>query len=134
MTRLERLLLPVILLLGAQMAREQDAVHVAPLEQCRADADAWGIPGGTTAGVGNSAGDEFNRFKSKMDIGAIPSKVLNTRNDELMQCVNTDRLYSSRYAVASLVYKMAMFERMGDFMGRHNLVSQFYQEDDQGKR
>jgi hypothetical protein len=107
---------------------------VAPLEQCRADADAWGIPGGTTAGVGNSAGDEFNRFKSKMDIGAVPSKVLNTRNDELMQCVNTDRLYRSRYAVASLVYKMAMFERMGDFMDRHNLVSQFYQEDDQGKR
>ena len=133
-TRLGWLLLPAILLLGAQMAREQDAVHVAPLEQCRADADSWGIPGGTRAGVGNSAGDEFNSFKSKMDVGAVPSKVLNTRNDELMQCVNTDRLYSSRYAVASLVYKMAMFERMGDFMGRHDLVSQFYQEDDQGKR
>ncbi|MGO9434606.1 MAG: hypothetical protein ACLPH3_25030 [Terracidiphilus sp.] len=134
MTRLERLLLPVILLLGAQVAREQDAVHVAPLEQCRADADAWGIPGSTTAGVANSAGDEFNRFKSKMDIGAVPSIVLNTRNDELMQCVDTDRLYGNRYAVASLIYKMAMFERMGNFMGRHNLVSQFYEEDDQGKR
>src|ERR1035441_7475961 len=63
---------------------------------------------------------------------AAPSKVLNSRNDELMQCVNTDRLYSSRYATASLVYKMAMFERMGDFMGRHNLVAQFYLEDDEG--
>jgi len=132
--RLERLLLPVILLLGAQMAREQVAVRVAPLEQCRADADSWGIPGGTTAPVGNSAGDEFNRFKSKMDIGAVPSKVLNTRNDELTQCVNTDRLNSSRYALASLVYKIAMFERMGNFMDRHDLVSQFYQEDDQGRR
>jgi len=29
---------------------------------------------------------------------------------------------------------MAMFERMGNFMQRHNLVSQFYAEDDQGKR
>jgi hypothetical protein len=34
----------------------------------------------------------------------------------------------------SLVYKIAMFERTGDFMGRHNLVAQFCQEDDQGKR
>ena len=69
-----------------------------------------------------------------MDLRTPTSLVLNTRNDELMQCVNTDRLYSSRYALASLVYKIAMFERMGEFMERHNLVSQFYQEDDQGKR
>ena len=74
MTRLVRSLLPVILLLGVQMAREQDAVHVAPLEQCRADADAWGIPGGTTAGVGNSAGDEFNRFKVRWISGPFPAK------------------------------------------------------------
>ena len=133
-TRLGRLLLPVTLLLGAQIAREQDAVHVAPLEQCRADVDSWGIPGGARADVGISADDEFNRFKSKMDVGAVPSKVLNARNDELTQCVKTDRLNPNRYAVASLVYKMAMFERMGDFMGRHDLVSQFYEEDEQGKR
>ena len=37
-------------------------------------------------------------------------------------------------ALAALVYKIAMFERMGHFMGRHNLVSQFYQEDDKAER
>jgi hypothetical protein len=134
-TKLRRLLLPAVFLLVAPMVREQDAaVHVAPLEQCRADADAWGIPSGASAGIGDSAEDEFSNFKSKLNVGAVPSKVLNSRNDELMQCVNTDRLYSSQYATASLVYKMAMFERMGDFMGRHNLVAQFYLEDDEGKR
>ena len=69
-----------------------------------------------------------------MDVQTLTSRVLNARNDELTECVNTDRLNSSRYAMASLVYKIAMFEREGNFLGRHNLVSQFYQEDDQVKR
>ena len=69
-----------------------------------------------------------------MDLRPPPTRVLNARNDELMECVNTDRLYSSRYALVSLVYKIAMLERMGHFMEGHNLTSQFYQEDDKGKR
>ncbi len=132
--KVARMSLPFLLLFVTSIAREQIAVHVAPLEQCRADADVWSIPNPKPPAAWHSPEDEFNNFKSKMDVRAVPSRVLNTRNDELMQCVNTDRLYSSRYAVASLVYKLAMFERMGNFMGRHNLVSQFYQEDDQGKR
>jgi hypothetical protein len=132
--KVARLAIPLLVLLIPSPAREQEAVHVAPLAQCRADADAWGIPVAAPSAAWNSPEDEFNNFKSKMNIGAVPSIELNTRNDELMQCVNTDRLYSSRYALASLVYKMTMFERMGNFMQRHNLVSQFYAEDDQGKR
>ncbi len=132
--KITRLLLPLLLLFAVPMAREQDAVHVAPLAQCRADADVWGIPGAIQPSAWDSPEDEFNNFKSKMDLRTPTSRVLNGRNDELTECVNTDRRYSSRYALASLVYKIAMFERMGDFMERHNLVSQFYQEDDQGKR
>ena len=132
--RISGLLLPMLVLFAVPMAREQDAVRVAPLEQCRADADAWGIPGNLRTGVWGSPEDEFNNFKNKMDLRTPTSRVLNARNDELMECISTDRLYSSRYALASLVYKIAMFERMGNFMERHNLVSQFYQEDDQGQR
>jgi hypothetical protein len=90
------------LLLIASPAREQEAVHVAPLAQCRADADAWGIPGDAPPSAWSSPEDEFNNFKRKMNIGAVSSQILNVRNDELMQCVNTDRLYSSRYVLASL--------------------------------
>lgn len=132
--KIARLLLPLLLLLMTPMAREQDAVHFAPLAQCRADADAWGIPNVVRPGVWNSPEDEFNNFKTKMELRTLTSRVLNSRNDDLTQCVNTDRLNSSRYALASLVYKIAMLERMGDFMGRHDLVAQFYLEDDQGKR
>ncbi len=132
--KIARWLMPLLLLLIPPLTREQDAVHVTPLAQCRADADAWGIPGAIQPSAWDSPEDEFNNFRRKMDLRTPTSLVLNTRNDELMQCVNTDRLYSSRYALASLVYKIAMFERMGEFMERHNLVSQFYQEDDQGKR
>ena len=131
--RIARLLLPLLLLFVIPMAGQQ-AVHVPPLAQCRADADLWGIPGATPPRVWDSPENEFNNFRSKMDVRTLTSRVLNARNDELTECVNTDRLNSSRYAMASLVYKIAMFEREGNFLGRHNLVSQFYQEDDQVKR
>ncbi len=131
--KIVRLAVPLLLLLIPPTVREQDAIHVPPLAQCRADADAWGIPGSASPATWDSPEDAFNQFKSKMDLHP-PSSVLNSRNVELMQCLNTDRLYSSRYALASLVYRIEMFERMGHFMERHNLVSQFYDEDDQGKR
>jgi hypothetical protein len=133
-TRIARSLLPLLLLSVSPMAGRQGVVRVPPLAQCRADADAWGIPGAMPPGVWDSPDDEFNNFRSKMDVQTPTTTVLNARNDELMECVNTDRLYSSRYTLASLVYKIAMLEREGHFLDRHGLVSQFYQEDDQGKR
>ena len=72
-----------------------------PLAQCQADADAWGIPVAAPPTAWDSSEDEFNDFKRKMDLRALTSIDLNARNDELMQCVNTDRLYSSRYSLAS---------------------------------
>lgn len=134
--KITRLLLPLLLLFVIPTAGRQGVgvVHVPPLAQCRADADAWGIPGAMPPGVWDSPDDEFNNFRSKMDVRTPTTTVLNTRNDELMECVNTDRLNASRYTLASVVYKIAMLGREGNFLNRHGLLSQFYQEDDQGKR
>jgi hypothetical protein len=132
--KISGLLLPLLSLFVIPTTGRQGVVHVPPLAQCRADADAWGIPGATPPSVWDSPDDEFNNFRSKMDVRTPTSRVLNARNDELMECANTDRLYASRYTLASVVYKIAMLEREGNFLDRHGLVSQFYQEDEQGKR
>jgi hypothetical protein len=64
----------------------------------------------------------------------VTAKTLDARVDELGQCVKTDSVQSVRYSQASRAYGVAELGRMGDFIQRHNLTGQFYEEDDQGKR
>jgi hypothetical protein len=41
---------------------------------------------------------------------------------------------ANRYAQAARAYGIAELARMADFMERHSLTAQFYQEDGEGKR
>lgn len=69
--KVARMSFPFLLLFVTSIAREQTAVHVAPIEQCRADADAWSIPNTKPPAAWHSPEDEFNNFKSKMDVRAV---------------------------------------------------------------
>jgi hypothetical protein len=106
--------------------------HAPTPEQCRADADAWGIPKWAVF-VPNEA--EFDNLPSvMMHDQTVTAKALDARRTELMVCMKTGSTQSNRYALASRAYAIAELGRMADFMQRHNLTAQFYQEDDQGKR
>ena len=76
--RIARVLLPSLLLFVIPLAGQQNVVRVPPLEQCRSDADAWGIPGPMPPSVGDSPDHEFNNFRSKMDVRIPSSRVLNS--------------------------------------------------------
>ena len=106
--------------------------HAATPEQCRADADAWGIP---TAGVLVRNEQEFTQFSTATALDpSITAKTLDARMKQLSQCMRTDSTFSTRYSEATQAYAIAALLRMANFMKRHNLTSQFLAEDDQGQR
>lgn len=106
--------------------------HAPTPEQCRADADAWGIP---TPALFVNTEQQFNPFTNASARDAsLTAKVLNARTAELSQCIRTDRPNFMRYAEADRAYAIAQLIRMGNYMKRHDLISQFLAEDEQGQR
>jgi len=128
-----KLLLPLLLLFGPPMAGPGQVVQHAPTpEQCRADADAWGIPQWSIL-MQNQ--DKFTALANgMMGNRTVSAKELDARNAEFAQCEKTDIAFSGRYAQADRAYVIAELGRMADYMRRHNLMEQFYSEDDQGQR
>jgi hypothetical protein len=125
-----RLLLPLVLLFGIPVTGQVE--HAATPEQCRADADAWSVPKWT---VFNPNEKEFSNLAGIMIRNqAVSAKTLEARNAQFMQCEKTDTVFAARYAQAARAYSIAELARMGDFMQRHSLQGQFYEEDEQGKR
>jgi len=106
--------------------------HAPTPEQCRADADAWGIP---TAGVLVPNEQEFARLSTATALDpSVTAKMLDARMKQLTQCTRTDSNQSTRYTEANQAYAIAGLLRMANFMKRHNLTSQFLAEDEQGQR
>jgi hypothetical protein len=106
--------------------------HAPTPEQCRADADAWGIP--TPALLINTE-EQFNQFSRATTLDkSLSANMLDARTKELSQCIRTDKPNSMRYAEASRAYAIAQLVRIASFMKRHNLYSQFLAEDEQGQR
>lgn len=106
--------------------------HAATPEQCRADSDAWGIP--TPALLVNTE-QQFNQFATATALDrSVTANTLDARMKELSQCMRTDKVNSMRYSAANRAYAIAQLGRMGDFMKRHNLTSQFLAEDEKGER
>ena len=123
-----RFLLPLLFLLVTPMTGQ--VANAPTVEQCNADADAWGIPA-TSVFAANY--EQFaNLANSMMRDRNVTAKTLEARTSELSQCV--DGLHPGRYAQADRAYTMAELVRMRNFMRRHNLMPQFYDEDAQGKR
>jgi hypothetical protein len=121
-----RLLVPLLLLFGIPLAGQE---HAPTAAQCQADADAWGVPNPPPL-LFLFHLDDF----SKMDVSSVTAKALGARIAQLEQCVKTDSANSNRYNVAGLFYRIAIEDRITKFAARHNLMSQFYDEDKQGKR
>jgi len=125
-----QLLLPLFLLFVIPIAPQVE--HAPTRERCRADADVWGVP---KASVLTPNDYQFrNLTRDVAHNQAVTAKKLDARIDELSMCMRTDSVQSFRYEQGSRAYTIAMFARMADFVSRHNLLTQFYQEDDQGKR
>lgn len=106
--------------------------HAPTPEQCRADADAWGIP--TPALLVNTE-QQFDMLTSATARDkSLSANMLEARVKELSQCIRTDRPFSTRYSEASRAYIIAQLGRMANFMKRHDLISQFLAEDEHGQR
>jgi hypothetical protein len=125
-----RYLLPLFLFLVAPVVGQVE--HAPTPEQCKADADAWDVPKASPLFQNQ---DQFNALTARiMRNPNVTAKELNARNKELGECVKTDSTFAVRYAEANRAYALAELGRMADYMQRHNLMSQFYDEDGQGKR
>lgn len=125
-----RFLLPVLFLFVIPIAGQVE--HAPTPEQCKADADSWGIP---TWALLVQHENEFAILAGVVkNDRAVSAKMIEARSREFTQCVKTDNKQSDRYAQAARAYAIGELARMGDFMQRHNLTTQFYDEDEQGKR
>jgi hypothetical protein len=125
-----RLVLPLVLLLVAPMAAQVE--HAPTPEQCRADADTWGIPKSSVS-VPNEP--EFRNLTRAMTHDpAVTARKLDARIEELSMCMRTDSVQSLRFEEGSRALTIAEMYRMAEFVSRHHLETQFYQEDEQGKR
>ena len=130
------LFLPVIFLLSRPMVGQDQVEHAPTPAQCRADAAAWDIPEHFIFDH-----DAFSNMVTQHSNEA--ARVLDARRAELALCEKTDRLHATRYSLGSTAYGVAEVIRMGDFdlppnsarvRLRHNLMQQFYKEDDAGQR
>jgi hypothetical protein len=125
-----RLLLPLLLLLVTPMTAQID--RGPTIKECRADADAWGIPK-SSALVSDL--DQFSKLTGdNMYAKSVSAGVLESRSAEFAQCEKTDNEQAGRYYQARSAYSIAEFARVEDFMQRHSLMTQFYHEDELGLR
>ena len=128
-----RLLLPLLLLLVVPMTAQ---VEHAPIpQQCRADVNSWEVPNFNPTFWNE---EEFSNFVTLvMHDHSLTAKELDAREAELAQCLKTDQGFTAlpnRYVQARRAYSIAELARMADYVKRHNLMAQFYDEDEQGKR
>jgi hypothetical protein len=123
-------ILPMLALFAIPMAGQAD--HAVTPEQCRADATAWGLP--STAFTSNAAG--FTTLQATMVHSNVSARLLDARVAEFAQCEKTDARheFAVRYEEGTRAYQGAEMARILDFMNRHKLTAQFYQEDDEGQR
>jgi hypothetical protein len=129
-----RLLLPLLFLLVSPMTAQVE--HAPTPQQCRADVNAWDVPN-FNASYWNE--EQFSTFAARvMHDHAVTAKDLDAREAELAQCLKTDKSLltadPNRYIQARQAYFIAELARMADYMKRHNQMTQFYDEDEQGKR
>jgi hypothetical protein len=135
MKRYSILLILVVLALFARPTSGQQ--HAMTQEQCKADADAWGPPN-------NSPFNPFTIDLAQPNPGAFgvassnaaTIDEINSRMLEMEQCKKVDVTFLSgrTYENVELYYLYITWQRMHDFLLRHNLREQFLQEDREGKR
>ena len=121
------LFLPVLFFLSRPMIGQDQLEHAPTPAQCRADAAAWDIPEHFIFDH-----DAFSNMVTQHSNES--ARILDARRAELQLCEKTDKLHATRYSLGGAAYAVAEMIRVGDFMHRHNLMQQFYKEDDAGQR
>jgi hypothetical protein len=119
-------LLPLFLLFAIPMTGQIE--HAPTPAQCRADVDSWGIPTWSSFGQNEVQFDNYS-VKTIRD-HSVTAKALEARITELGQCMKTDKVLTARYSHGQRAYAIAELARMAEFMKRHGLQAQFYQEDE----
>jgi len=132
-----RLLMPLVLFSVIPAATQVE--HAPTPAQCRADANVWDLPNpDLSTNPFLSDKDQVAAYATVVEADPnLSTKMLDARTAELSQCIKTDAGFlnmRARYFLANRAYALAELGRMANFMQRHNLLSQFYAEDEQGKR
>src|SRR6266849_5085425 len=112
-----RLLLPLLLLFVVPMTGQVE--HAPTPEQCRADADVWGVPKANPLTQNDYQFRNLTRAVARDE--AISAKKLDARIDELSMCMITASVQSFRYEQGSRAYNIVLWFRKADFISRHNL-------------
>jgi hypothetical protein len=106
-------LIAVILSSSATVVAQQHAA-IPKETQCRTDVDAWII--------------------SKPELAKLSMQELAARHDSMLDCAKIDPDWKSAYQVAQGFYDLAMFDRVSDFLKRHDLWKRVLAEDAAGQR
>lgn len=129
----------VPLLLLSAFPTNTQVEHAPTPQECRADANVWDLP---TPDLSTnpflSGKDEVTGYATVIaDDATLSTKTLESRNAELSQCAKTDTGFfnmRTRYNLATRAYTLAELMRVEQFVQRHKLLTQFYAEDERGKR
>ncbi len=127
------LLVLVILALFASPTSGQQ--HALTQQQCQADASAWGPKQDSWFNTVDLSKPNQGSFGVASSDRATIDEI-NLRIQEMEQCKRIDvTLLSSRtYSNVEVFYMYVTWQRMHNFLIRHNLRDQFLQEDKEGKR
>jgi hypothetical protein len=103
-----------LVMLSAPCGRVQE--HAPLAAQCQSDKAVW-----------------INEL-DPTQISTVAVAEVNKRMWEMGSCQEVDPSNSAGYVKVATIYLMAIDARYQNFMKRHNLMSQFVQEDTEGKR
>jgi len=110
--------------------------HALTQGQCQADAAAWGPSGSSLWNTLDLSKPNPGSFGVASSDKATIEEI-NQRVQEMAQCVQMASpfdVYRRDYIDTQLFYAYVTWQRMHDFLLRHNLRDQFLQEDREGKR
>ncbi len=133
MKRYSILLVLVVLALFASPTSGQQ--HALTQQQCQADASVWGPKQDSWFNTVDLSQPNQGSFGVASSDRATIDEI-NLRMQEMEQCKRIDVTFlSSRtYGNVELFYMYVTWQRMHNFLIRHNLRDQFLEEDKQGKR
>ena len=112
----------------AATAHAQEVQHAPTVAQCQADAALWQ----------SQSGDFFRAHKShdakNTAVASLTAKELLARSIEMADCLTVDSGHDEDYSMVQSTYFELFGDRMNNFMKRHNLMEQFFKEDEAGRR
>jgi hypothetical protein len=126
---------PFLLLFGLLFVVPATGQEHEPMAaQCQADAAVWGDSGVITEYLNARTAFMERGAADRTEVTKLGWKQINMRMSEMGRCAEIEPQRVQQYVDAADFYERVIGDRLGDFVMRHNLWSQFKKEDDQGKR